>query len=90
MSFPHPGEFQTEARRKIEETIRDGYKRIKDVYVPTRDGSTICCNGYLPLRGQPEKFPVLLTLGPFGQDVHFSEFGLPHTDRYVLQYGQGH
>ncbi|KAK4044336.1 Alpha/Beta hydrolase protein [Parachaetomium inaequale] len=82
MSFPHPGDFETAPRRKTEETIRDGYKRIKDVYIPTREGSEICCNVYLPLRDQPEKFPVLLTLGPYGKDIHFSEFGLPHTDMY--------
>ncbi|KAF1980313.1 alpha/beta-hydrolase [Bimuria novae-zelandiae CBS 107.79] len=82
MSFPHPKNFQTVPRRKTEEIIRDGYKRVRDVYVPTRDGSVICCNVYLPLRDNPEKFPVLLTLGPYGKDIHFSEFGLPHTDMY--------
>lgn len=82
MSFPHPKDFQTVPRRKTEETIRNGYKRLKDVYIPTRDGSVICCNVYLPLRDKPETFPVLLTLGPYGKDIHFSEFGLPHTDMY--------
>ncbi|KAJ5035271.1 Alpha/Beta hydrolase protein [Bipolaris maydis] len=82
MSFPHPKDFQAVPRRKTEEDIRDGYKRIKDIYIPTRDDSVICCNVYLPLRDNPEKFPVLLTLGPYGKDIHFSEFGLPHTDMY--------
>ncbi|KAJ5037613.1 Alpha/Beta hydrolase protein [Bipolaris maydis] len=74
--------IQAVPRRKTEEDIRDGYKRIKDIYIPTRDDSVICCNVYLPLRDNPEKFPVLLTLGPYGKDIHFSEFGLPHTDMY--------
>lgn len=82
MSFPCPKEFQTVPRRKTEETICDGYKRFKDVYIPTKDGSAICCNIYLPLRDNFERFPVLLTLGPYGKDIHFSSFGQPETDMY--------
>jgi predicted acyl esterase len=44
------------ARRTSEETIRDGYERIKDVYIPLRDGSELCANVYLPTRERPEKF----------------------------------
>ncbi|USP76304.1 alpha/beta-hydrolase [Curvularia clavata] len=82
MSFPHPKDFKTVPRRKTEETVRDGYKRIKDVYIPLRDGGEICANVYLPIREKPEKFPVLLTLGPYGKDIFFGDFGKPHTDMY--------
>jgi predicted acyl esterase len=82
MSFPHPKVFKTVPRRKTEETIRDDYKRIKDVYIPLRDGGEICANVYLPTREKPEKFPVLLTLGPYGKDIFFEDFGRQHTDMY--------
>ena len=83
MSFPYPGAFQSVPRRKIEETARDGYKRMKDVYIPTRDGSELCGNVYLPANSNAQKFPVLLTIGPYGKDIHFAEFGKPETDMYA-------
>ncbi|KAF9699442.1 hypothetical protein EKO04_002478 [Ascochyta lentis] len=83
MSFPHPRNFQTVPRRKAEVTIRDGYKRIKDVYIPTRDGSELCGNVYLPTNTDVQKFPVLLSIGPYGKDIHFAEFGKPETDMYA-------
>ncbi|KAJ4315570.1 hypothetical protein N0V94_005884 [Neodidymelliopsis sp. IMI 364377] len=83
MPFPHPGDFQTVPRRQTEETVRDGYKRIKDVYIPTRDGSELCCNVYLPTVAEAQEFPVLLTIGPYGKDIHFAEFGKPETDMYA-------
>ena len=83
MPFPCPKDFQTVPRRKTEETIRDGYIRRTDIYIPTRDGSAICCNVYLPVRDKGDKFPVLLTLGPYGKDIHFSEFGVPYTEMYA-------
>jgi len=44
----------------------------KDVAVPMRDGATLRCNVFRPdvLR----KYPVLMTLGPYGKDVHLSQF----------------
>ncbi|KAH6643574.1 Alpha/Beta hydrolase protein [Boeremia exigua] len=83
MSFPHPGAFETVPRRETEEVHRDGYKLIKDVYISTRDGSELCGNVYLPTNTDVQKFPVLLTMGPYGKDIHFSEFGKPKTDMYA-------
>ena len=83
MSFPHPRTFQAVPRRQTEETIRDGYKRIRDVYIPTRDGSELCGNVYLPTNTDAQKSPVLLTIGPYGKDIHFAEFGKPETDMYA-------
>ncbi|KAI8932079.1 hypothetical protein NX059_010966 [Plenodomus lindquistii] len=83
MSFPYPKDFETVPRRKTEETTRDGYKRIHDVYIPMRDGGEICCNVYLPLRDGQRRFPVILSMGPYGKDIHFSEFGMPKTDMYA-------
>lgn len=82
MSFPFPKDFKTVPRRKTEEINRNGYKCIKDIYIPLRDGGEICANAYLPIRDKPEKFPVLLTLGPYGKDIFFGDFGKPHTDMY--------
>lgn len=70
-------------RRKTEETTRDGYKRLKDIYIPTRDGSELCCNVYLPTNSTAQAFPVLLTIGPYGKDIYFSEFSKPQTDVYA-------
>ncbi|KAF2844767.1 alpha/beta-hydrolase [Plenodomus tracheiphilus IPT5] len=83
MSFPYPKKFKTVPRRKTEEAVRDGYKRIQNVYIPMRDGGEICSNVYLPLRDTEEQFPVILSMGPYGKDIHFSEYGLPDTDMYA-------
>jgi hypothetical protein len=72
-------------RRQTEITVRDGYRRFKDVYIPMRDGAVLCANVYLPIADDREtaKYPTLLSLGPYGKDVHFPEFGKPHTDMYA-------
>jgi uncharacterized protein len=44
----------------------------KDVAVPMRDGAVLRANVFRPdAEGQ---FPVLMTLGPYGKDVHLKEF----------------
>jgi predicted acyl esterase len=44
----------------------------KDVAVPMRDGAVLRANVFRPeVSG---KFPVLMTLGPYGKDVHLSQF----------------
>ena len=44
----------------------------KDVAVPMRDGASLRANVFRPdMRG---KFPVIMTLGPYGKDVHLSQF----------------
>jgi predicted acyl esterase len=44
----------------------------KDIDVPMRDGVQLKANLYRPQRSGP--YPVLLSLGPYGKDVHLSEF----------------
>ncbi len=42
-----------------------------DVDVPLRDGARIKANVFRPQA--PGKYPVLMTFGPYGKDVHFSK-----------------
>ncbi|MFM9972836.1 MAG: CocE/NonD family hydrolase [Burkholderiales bacterium] len=42
-----------------------------DVKVPMRDGSSIMANVFRPQK--PGTYPVLMTFGPYGKDIHFSE-----------------
>ncbi|HET7201499.1 MAG TPA: CocE/NonD family hydrolase [Burkholderiales bacterium] len=44
----------------------------KDVAVPMRDGAQLRANVFRPEEGG--RFPVLMTLGPYGKDVHLSQF----------------
>ncbi len=44
----------------------------KDIAVPMRDGAVLRANVFRP--DAPGKFPVLMTLGPYGKDVHLSQF----------------
>ena len=44
----------------------------KDVAVPMRDGAALRANVFRP--DTPGTFPVLMTLGPYGKDVHLSQF----------------
>ena len=44
----------------------------KDVAVPMRDGAVLRCNVFRP--DTPGTFPVLMTFGPYGKDVHLSQF----------------
>ena len=44
----------------------------KDVAVPMRDGALLRANVFRPDEGG--RFPVLMTLGPYGKDVHLSQF----------------
>ena len=44
----------------------------KDVAVTMRDGAVLRANVFRPDRGG--RFPVLMTLGPYGKDVHLSQF----------------
>jgi len=44
----------------------------KNVAVPMRDGAILHCNVFRP--DVPGTFPVLMTLGPYGKDVHLSQF----------------
>ena len=47
----------------------------KDIAVPVRDGATLRANIFHP--SAEGRFPVLLTFGPYGKDVHLSQFMPP-------------
>src|SRR5260221_11597920 len=44
----------------------------KDVTIPLGDGAVLRANVFRPDAGG--RFPVLMTLGPYGKDVHLSQF----------------
>ena len=44
----------------------------KDAVVPMRDGATLRANVFRP--DAPGRYPVLMTFGPYGKDVHLSHF----------------
>lgn len=44
----------------------------RDAAVPMRDGAVLRANVFRP--DTPGKFPALMTLGPYGKDVHLSQF----------------
>lgn len=71
--------------RSNQETIqRDGYVVHKNVYIPMRDGMKLCANLYVPTGHDSSKpFPALFSLGPYGKDFHFAEYGKPKTDLYA-------
>lgn len=44
----------------------------KNVTIPFRVGGAIRCNTYSPKSDKlDEKFPVIVTYGPYGKDVHY-------------------
>jgi predicted acyl esterase len=44
----------------------------KNIAVPMRDGAALCANVFRPQADG--RYPVLMTLGPYGKDVHLSQF----------------
>ena len=44
----------------------------KDVKIPMRVGDTLSANIFRP--NEPGRYPVLVTLGPYGKDVHIKQF----------------
>jgi hypothetical protein len=53
----------------------------KDVGIPMRDGAVLRANVFRPK--EDGKYPVLMTFGPYGKDVHISQFQPPAWE--VLQ-----
>lgn len=71
-------------RRTVKSRQENLYYRLKDVYIPTRDGSDLCADIFLPLStGEGAKVPALLSMCPYGKDVHALQWGLPQTDMYA-------
>ena len=45
----------------------------KNVSIP-RDGTyPIRCNVYRPIAAEGETFPVIVTYGPYGKDIHYEK-----------------
>ena len=55
-----------EVKNRTEKMVLD-----HDVDVTLRDGARIKANVFRPQA--PGKYPVLMTFGPYGKDIHFSE-----------------
>jgi putative CocE/NonD family hydrolase len=61
-------------------TMRYEMQLDKDVAVPMRDGASLRANVFRPVvpadapAGSSTRFPVIMTLGPYGKDVHLSQF----------------
>ncbi|RMJ15716.1 hypothetical protein CDV36_004632 [Fusarium kuroshium] len=70
------------------ETGVEGYTRIKNLFIPMRDGIELCANLFLPFSASKhgQKVPVLCSLGSYGKDTHASVFGLPQTPIYAEMY----
>ena len=53
-------------------SLKGSFLMDKDVWIPVRDQSHLCANVFRPkAKGE---YPVLVTLGPYGKDVHLSQF----------------
>lgn len=58
----------------------------KDVAVPMRDGALLRANVFRP--AEPGTYPVLMTFGPYGKDVHISQFQPPAWEVLEKRYPQ--
>ena len=56
----------------------------KDVQVITRDGNVLRADVFRPAGSGP--FPVLLVHGPYGKDIHFSDFN-PEAYARIDEHG---
>jgi len=63
-----------------EEETRHKLVLDKDVAVPMRDGASLRANVFRP--EAPGRYPVLMTLGPYGKDVALSQF-MPHAGEAI-------
>ena len=82
-----PIEIQLFAPAKMPNQIRDDIYRIDEVsfdYIFEQNATiqlkdnrgTVRCNVYRP-KSTSEKYPVLVTYGPYGKDIHYSELVFP-------------
>jgi putative CocE/NonD family hydrolase len=78
MATPKPG-MRLETKKKG----RYGMLLDKDVEVTMRDGAKLRANVFRP--DVDGRFPVLMTLGPYGKDVHMKEFQ-PEPWSYINKF----
>lgn len=55
----------------------------KEIQIPMRDGSYLAANLYQPK--SEGRFPVIMTMCPYGKDAHFSQFA-PANPTIVIEY----
>ena len=58
----------SQARNELRRTVM-GIRKLSDVKIPTRDGSYLAADVYLPI--QEGRYPVLMTLGAYGKAFTF-------------------
>ena len=56
----------------------------RDVEITMRDGTILRANVYRPLSGG--QYPVLVTIGPYGKDIHFNDFN-PQAYARIAEHG---
>ena len=72
---PDSTEWSFHERRKRSISSPGMFHRLlvqKDVPIETRDGGTVCANVFRP--DDQGQFPVIITLGPYPKDIHFSQW----------------
>jgi uncharacterized protein len=55
-----------------------------DVDIPVRDGAKLKANVFRP--DAPGKYPVVMTFGPYGKDLHFSQHRLESWETLLRDY----
>jgi len=71
------------------EVKRAGAHRVlldHDIDIPMRDGAKLKANVFRP--DAPGKFPVVMTFGPYGKDLHFSQHRLESWETLVNDYSE--
>jgi hypothetical protein len=58
---------------EITEDKENGLIFEKNVDIPRASELPIRCNVYRPIAASGERFPVLVTYGPYGKDIHYSK-----------------
>ena len=56
----------------------------QNIEIPMRDGAVLRANLYRP--GDNERYPVIITVGPYGKDLHLSEFN-PEAYAQIGEHG---
>jgi predicted acyl esterase len=71
-------------KRETLREVTDHYIKIKNLYIPMRDGIELCANVFLPFGAT--KSPTIMSMCPYGKDTHVFDWGQPFTDIYVKMY----
>ena len=63
-----------------------GYRMVveKDVEIPMSDGVVIRANVFRP--DATGMYPVIMTQGPYGKDIHFQDYNPPGYQRLLAQH----